>query len=202
MDYLLKINIFLNTLTHLYTSITTLGLFILILSHHLGRYPSIFLMPSVPEDLTPAAGVPLWQEGGSRLFLLVWPPLTSLTSFPSHRCPHLGPGTPSAPPPPPPPPHLQRMWGRVTQPSWAFYGLIKVAITRSATVAENAEGPRTGCVTGPGVRIWCRWFYYGFQFHACMRQEIMNKHIIFIGSFKIGGFLVKPRESYLVFSPK
>lgn len=68
----------------------------------------------LPQDLTQAARVPLLQLRGSRLFLPAWPPLTSLTLFPSCRWPRLGPGASS----PSPPPHLQRMWSRVTQPTF------------------------------------------------------------------------------------
>lgn len=109
--------------------------------------------------ITPAARVPLQRV--FCLFLLVWPPLSSLTSFPSLCCPHLRPRVPSKD-------VGQFTERRVTQP-FSFYSLIQVAISRRATgVKRRLE------LFALSVRMWCCYLFGPFHFNK--RPSFKKKH--------------------------
>lgn len=82
-------------------------------------------------DSSPVAWVPPKRIC---LFLLVWPQLSSLTPFPSQRCPHLRPRVPSKDPGP--------IHSEETHPSGAFF------LTASSRSLFHAKQPQTALESG------------------------------------------------------
>lgn len=126
---------------------------------HVCRYSFMFLVVTVPGGLHQRHE--FLCSGFFCLFLLVWPPLSSLTSFPSLCCPHLRPRVPSKD-------VGQFTERRVTQP-FAFYSLIQVAISRRATgVKRRLE------LFALDVRMWCCYLFGPFHFNK--RPSFKKKH--------------------------
>lgn len=93
-------------------------------------------------DSSPVAWVPPKRIC---LFLLVWPQLSSLTPFPSQRCPHLRPRVPSKDPGP--------IHSEETHPSGTFFFTASSRSLFHAKQPQTAPESRTPCVSDHQVIV-------------------------------------------------
>lgn len=130
-------------------------------------------------DSSPVARVPPKRIC---LFLLVWPQLSSLTPFPSQRCPHLRPRVPSKDPGP--------IHSEETHPSGAlFFFFFFLQPHQGRCFTQNNPKPHLRVELRAWVIIKSTFLPFHFNLWQCLRppgKKVIFYQRVFVAAFPNG----------------